>query len=127
MANIIVIDDEPIVLDLVCATLRFAGHNVTALNDPLAVFELSADIVKATDLLLTDVSMRPISGFEVVRRLLLQDVKPRLLFMSGYSGIAAAIAQQYGEHAVLEKPFTVAQLRAAVDKLLGDDKFATAM
>jgi CheY-like chemotaxis protein len=127
MANIIVIDDEPIVLDLVCVTLQFAGHDVTPLNDPLAVFELSVDILKATDLLLTDVSMRPISGFEVVRRLVLQDIKPRLLFMSGYSGIAAAIAQEYGENAVLEKPFTVAQLRAAVDKLLLSDKFPTAM
>jgi two-component system OmpR family response regulator len=122
MANIIVIDDEPIVLELVLATLKNAGHSVTALNGPLDVFELPAATLKSTDLLLTDVSLKPISGFEVVRRLTLQDIHPKALFMSGYSGVASAISDQYGENSVIEKPFTLAQLRTAVDKLLGGNK-----
>ena len=119
MANIIVIDDEPIVLELVLATLKFSGHSVTPLSGPLDVFDLPAEVLQAADLLLTDVSLKPISGFEVVRQLSLRNIHPKLLFMSGYSGVASAISDQYGENCVIEKPFTLAQLRAAVDKLLG--------
>jgi CheY-like chemotaxis protein len=63
MANILVIDDEPGLLGLISTTLRQDGHCVTALNDPLAAIEGAMNGGPAIDLLLTDVSMKPISGF----------------------------------------------------------------
>jgi two-component system OmpR family response regulator len=117
MSRILVIDDEPIVLDLIAISLTLSGHEVTAFGNPLEIFE-APELLRTADLLITDVSMRPIDGFEVVKRLNTDGLCPPVLFMSGYPAVAAAIAQNRGEKSVIEKPFTVEQLRNAVRRAL---------
>ena len=117
MSRILVIDDEPIVLDLISIALTMSGHEVTAFGDSREIFQ-NPDLVRTADLLITDVSMRPIDGFEVVKRLNADGLRPPVLFMSGYSAVAAAIAESKGKKSVIEKPFTVDQLRSAVQQAL---------
>jgi DNA-binding NtrC family response regulator len=121
MANILVIDDEPVLLDLISNTLRLDGHTVTAISDPLA----ACDTFRATDevaLLVTDVTMKPISGFEVVTRLHSIGFAGPVLFTSGYPALSGAIARSLGERAIIEKPFTAAHLRSAVNRTLSKSK-----
>ena len=113
----VVIDDEPLLLDLISATLRSEGHAVHAVADPLAGLSLCQS-QSGVDLLITDVDMRPISGFEVVKRLRLSNVEIPVLFMSGYPNVSGVISKTLGESAVLDKPFTAAQLRTAVNRAL---------
>jgi DNA-binding response OmpR family regulator len=110
MANILVIDDEPLLLNLIAQRLELDGHRVTAFENPLAIFEPSPENRQPFDLLLVDVDMRPINGQEVVRRLCQQGFKGSVLYMSGYSNGQ--------ELPLIEKPFTVAQLREAVSAAL---------
>jgi CheY-like chemotaxis protein len=110
MAKILVIDDEPLLLNLIAQRLELDGHRVTAFENPLAVFEAPPESRQAFDLLLVDVDMRPINGQEVVRRLCQQGFKGSVLYMSGY-GIGEELP-------LLEKPFTAPQLRDAVSKAL---------
>jgi two-component system OmpR family response regulator len=124
MATILVIDDEPIVLDLIAAALQMQGHNVIALLDPLSALDSSNVAPAAIDLLVTDISMKPISGFEVVKHLNQLGFNGPVLYMSGHSSLAAAIAGTMGEAAVIEKPFTVEQLRSAVGRALSTIKQA---
>jgi DNA-binding NtrC family response regulator len=118
MANILLIDDEPVLLDVVSNTLRLAGHDVTAMGNPLTALSASFAGGSPIDLVLTDIDTKPISGFEVVRRLSSRGFDGSVLFMSEYSSLASAVAQSLGESAVLEKPFTAAQLKTAVGRAL---------
>jgi DNA-binding NtrC family response regulator len=120
VAHILVVDDEDIVLDLLATVLRSDGHTVTAFSDP----SLASDCldIAAIDLILTDVTMTPFSGFELVKRLTILGFDGQVLFMSGFSNLYAAISQSLGERAVLEKPFTAMELRKAVNRILSGTK-----
>jgi DNA-binding NtrC family response regulator len=120
VAHILGVDDEDIVLDLIATVLRSDGHTVTALSDP----SLASDYfnIAAIDLILTDVTMTPFSGFELVKRLTIFGFDGKVLFMSGFSNLSASISRSIGEWAVLEKPFTAMELRKAVKRILSGTK-----
>ena len=122
MANILLIDDGAVLLNLISNTLRLDGHTVSALCDPLAAFEFFGAGKLPIDLILTDIDLAPISGVELVKRLSKMGFKSPVLFMSGYRGLAEAVAESFGQRAVLEKPFTAPQLRSAVGKALQRSK-----
>jgi DNA-binding NtrC family response regulator len=122
MANILLIDDDAVLLDLISNTLRLAGHTVSALRGPLAAFEFFGAGKLPIDLVLTDIDLTPISGFELMKRLRKRGFKSPVLFMSGYRGLAEAVAESFGQRTVLEKPFTAPQLRSAVHKALQRSK-----
>lgn len=96
MANILLIDDEPVLLDVVSNTLRHDGHDVTAMGNPLSALLASYAGGNPIDLVLTDIDTKPISGFEVVRRLTRKGFDGSVLFMSEYPSLAAAVAQSLG-------------------------------
>jgi len=118
MANILVIDDEAVLLGLIASALRLDGHTVRALSDPLEALEGAGDAEFPIDLLVTDIGMRPISGFEVLQRLVKRGIRCKALFMSGYPAMTGAVSAGLGPHALLEKPFTAQELRSAVSKAL---------
>ena len=118
MANIIVVDDEPVVLGLVASVLRQSGHTVTALHDPQQAIDNFVNERPPIDLLVTAVRMNPISGFQLVQQLCLAGFEAPVLFTSGFPAMIAAIARSLGHRAVIEKPFTAPQLRLAVSHAL---------
>jgi CheY-like chemotaxis protein len=108
--RIIVTEDEPAVRDLVCRMLRRNGYEVMSYgSSELAAAEIEAGLVTA-DLLLTDVVMPGLSGFELAQRAGL----PTLL-MSGYSNLDA---RKIGALPTLAKPFDEKKLAHAVRSAL---------
>jgi DNA-binding NtrC family response regulator len=122
LANILVIDDEPVLLGLVSTALRRDGHQVTAMDDPLAATAAYKSGGLPVDLLLADVSLRPISGFEIFKRFMKAGFNGPVLFMSGYPAVSGIIVESIGARAVLEKPFTAPELRSAVRQALSKIK-----
>jgi DNA-binding NtrC family response regulator len=114
MATILVIDDEALLLGLICNTLRLAGYDVIALSDPLIALDHQRKGQFPIDLILTDIAMKPISGFELVNRLTKAGFENPVLFMSGYPALSHVVENSFGRRSILEKPFTAAQLRTAV-------------
>jgi DNA-binding NtrC family response regulator len=112
------VDDELVLLDLTANILRLDGHMVKALCDPLEAELCLQSGHLIVDLLLTDISLQPISGIELASRLRKAGFLTPVLFMSGYGSLTGAAADCLEEHAILEKPFTAWQLRAAVSKAL---------
>jgi DNA-binding response OmpR family regulator len=88
------------------------------LCDPLAAFEFFRSGKLPIDLVLTDINLSPLSGFELMKRLSKRGFKNPVLFMSGYRGLADAVAGRFGQRTLLKKPFTAMQLRSAVRKAL---------
>lgn len=66
-AHILVVDDHPINLKLVCDLLRWEGFEVTPAKDALSA--LAAIAAKRPNLILLDLQMPGIDGYELARRL----------------------------------------------------------
>lgn len=68
MANITVVDDDPLTLQLITAILESAGHSITQANGGAAGVGLilSGD---APDVIVTDLNMRGVSGWDMVRKI----------------------------------------------------------
>ena len=64
-ARIVVVDDQPDVLDTVGMLLRRDGHDVRAFRDPRAAVD--AVLAERPDVLLTDLGMPGLSGWDVAR------------------------------------------------------------
>ena len=122
MANILVITNEAILLVLISTTLRLDGHTVVALSDPLEALESEVAPQPPIDLLVTDIEMKPISGFELVTRLTKTGFTGPVLFSSGYPSLSSIVSASLGSRSILEKPFTAAQLRVAVRSALTRDR-----
>lgn len=117
MARILVAEDNGSVRDFVERGLVAGGHVVTAVNDGGAALEaLQRD---RFDLLLTDIVMPVMDGIALA--LLASDEFPDMpvLMMSGFSHERQR-AYNLSEliQDVLEKPFALSDLLAAVDKAL---------
>jgi CheY-like chemotaxis protein len=65
--RILVIDDNPINLKLICATLRFAGHDVSSAVDA----EVAQELINAGsfDLILMDIALPGMDGLTLTRKL----------------------------------------------------------
>jgi DNA-binding NtrC family response regulator len=122
MANILVVDDEPLLLDLISTILRLDGHNVRAMGDPITALNFQEAGEAPIDLLVTDISLKPISGFELVTGLSKKGFNSPVLFASGYPALYWAVPDSMRDYPILEKPFTAAQLRAAVRGALACSK-----
>ena len=64
--------------------------------------------------------MRPINGFELVRRLTRMGFNAPVLFMSGYPDLASAMACCTDPYSFIDKPFTIDQLRVVVSRILAN-------
>ena len=66
-ARLLIVDDEPNIVELLSASLRFSGFEVhTATNGTQALHQVAT---LAPDLVVLDVMMPGLDGFEVVRRM----------------------------------------------------------
>jgi signal transduction histidine kinase len=109
--DILVVEDDPRVLNATMGALTELGHRPVACDDPLAVPAL-IDGLAALDLIVSDVLMPGQTGPEMIAALAHRLEGVGVLFVTGYAGEAEAGA--FGGHAVLRKPFTMAALSRAV-------------
>lgn len=118
MARILVVDSDPVILDLASATLAHDGDQVSSFADPVAVWEMYRTGRLDIDLLVAEVTTKPISGFELFKRFVSMGYRGEVLFMTGYSTIADAITASLGARALVHKPFSAEELRLAVSRSL---------
>ncbi len=117
-ARILIVEDEPDVLELCADLLRHAGYDVVSATDGERALSL-LDSGWEVDLLLTDVVMPRVSGPELATRV--QERLPGLpvIFMSGYASEVHAERLGWGTEHILRKPFSDDELLAAVhDRLV---------
>jgi len=79
-ARLLVVDDEPTIVELLSASLRYAGFEVdTAAGGEAAVASARRS---APDLIVLDLMMPGLDGFGVVRRLRADGIRAPVLFLS---------------------------------------------
>jgi CheY-like chemotaxis protein len=114
MTTILVVDDEPAVREVAVATLSGQGFHILSTGEPARALDLVAE--GRIDLLVTDVVMPKMNGFDLAARA--QRAKPALkvLYLSGY---AKEMATRMAAPApILMKPYRLNDLIAAVENCL---------
>lgn len=102
--NILVVDDEPGITRLCERLLRQANYNVTSFTDPLVALKYLEK--NKIDLLLVDIRMPEISGFDIISRLHQYQPDAATLVMTGFGTVETAIqALRQGVDGLLLKPF----------------------
>ena len=111
MARIIAIDDEQAILDVIERILKRDGHDVLCLADPTSALKLN---LARADLILCDVMMPGIDGFELVRELRPRFDGPIIFLTAKVAEEDAVTGYGIGADDYVRKPFGAAELRAKV-------------
>ncbi len=117
--TVLVVEDEDIIRVLAEKFLADAGYKVLAADSGTAGVRASDEFAGPIDLLVTDLMMPGMTGWEVARVLRAKRPELRVLFMTGFAG---------GDHAeetpiippdeLLAKPFRFPDFIAIVQRLL---------
>ncbi len=103
-SSILVVDDEPGIASLCDRVLSREGYQVTALINPHAAIEHLQQT--RTDLLLVDIRMPEVDGFDVISRAKIVQPDIAVLVMTGFGTVETAIrALRQGVDGLLLKPF----------------------
>lgn len=122
MADIVVIDDEPRYRRLIAQILTGAGHGVRQAADGAEGLRMCRR--RPPELVITDLVMPGMEGIETILQLSRECPEVPVLAISGAepASVYLRAATALGAARSLSKPFTVEQLRAAVDGLLAADR-----
>lgn len=114
-ATILIIDDEPVILQFLRLILTRAGHTVLSAGNGREALDVCAGAGYDIDLAISDVMMPGLTGPDVLARL--REKIPGLpgIFASGFAGGHEFIAS--GDR-FLEKPFRAADVFRAVQEAL---------
>ncbi len=118
-ATILLVEDEPAILEMTGLILEDLGYTVLTAANPVQAIEIARNYPQRIDLLITDVIMPEMNGRELTRNLLSLYPGLKRIFMSGYT------AEVIAHHGVLEdgvhfiqKPFTIQELGAKISEVL---------
>ena len=120
--TILVAEDRHDVRQFVAHTLRSLGYTVLEADGPTMALELPQDRSHVVHLLLTDLAMPDMNGFELAEHVGTYCQGIKILFMSGFADnphITAKVSQP--KRRCLQKPFTRDGLAAAVRKVLDEN------
>jgi signal transduction histidine kinase/CheY-like chemotaxis protein len=108
--SVVVVEDEPLVRELVREMLVQTGHDVFATADPEDALRY-LESGRSCDLLITDLALPKLSGVQLVERARSTRPELRALFMSGLVADPASFTESSGE-LVVAKPFTIEEFLA---------------
>jgi CheY-like chemotaxis protein len=114
--DILVVDDEPPLAALLSHMLALDGHAVAVEHSGVAALErLEA---QAFDVLVSDMGMPGMDGWELTRQVRSRYPSTRIVIASGWgSQITPEEAHEHGVHAVVAKPYRRADIRHAIAAL----------
>ncbi len=118
--NIFVIDDDPLALKMIMAVLKAEGHEVQAFSE----FESLLQALQRSlpDLVMTDVVMPKVSGFDVCRRIKeIQPHSPQVIVMTGkLDAVDPILARKMGADDFVVKTSDMTVLVQAVRKIFSE-------
>ncbi len=116
-AHILVVDDEPAITDLLSTALRYMGYRVTTAATGSAALDAAA--TAAPDLVVLDVMLPDIDGFEVCRKLrAARDFVPVIFLSARDSDDDRITGFVRGGDDYVTKPFSLEELTLRIGALL---------
>jgi FixJ family two-component response regulator len=111
--EIFVVDDDPIVSDLLNTVFSFEGYRVTSFNDGETFGAVARQ--RAPACIILDVCMPGRSGLEILKDIDAHNYAAPIIVMSGMASIPMAVeAVRNGAFDIVEKPFAIEGIVARV-------------
>jgi DNA-binding response OmpR family regulator len=115
-AKILVVDDEPHLLKLVRSNLEAAHYKVTvAMDGPSALATMQGE---GADLIVLDIMMPGLDGFEVLQKIREFSVVPVIMLTAKDQEVDVVKGLRLGADDYIRKPFSVHELLARVEAVL---------
>jgi CheY-like chemotaxis protein len=117
--TVLVVDDEVDLLFTIALSLELAGYRVVRASTGEEALEVAAS--ESPDAIVLDLRLPDIDGWEVIRRLGLAGMFPRIpvvLLSAQVDAATAARAVDLGVHAHLAKPFSASDLTGVLASLV---------
>ena len=118
MARILVAEDEETLRNLVVRALAQDGHEVVAASDGAEALELLVRDQGGFDLLLSDIRMPLMDGVTLARAAARDNPDLVILLMTAYADQRQRAGLDARIHDVITKPFTLAEIKVAVNEAL---------
>jgi DNA-binding response OmpR family regulator len=117
MARILLVEDEPRMQRGLKDNLEFEGHEVTVLGDGNSGYQ--SLLRESFDLVILDVMLPQMSGFDVVRKTREKGIRtPILMLTAKGEEIDKVVGLELGADDYVTKPFSLRELIARVNALL---------
>ena len=115
-SSILVVDDDPGVLDVVSFMLRREGFDVDEERDGTAALEAAR--AKSYDIVILDIMLPGLSGTDVCRELRSESDVPILMLTARDAEIDRVLGLELGADDYVTKPFSTAELLSRVRAIL---------
>jgi two-component system response regulator FlrC len=123
--KIVVVDDEPALLESVRSYLSRMGYSVTAFLDAKLAWEYFTSDPSACSVIIVDLTLGGMSGEEFIYKVMEHRPGMPVLATSGYPPALRMLPALPGARlGTLEKPFTPQMLIEALERLLANQKAA---
>jgi two-component system, OmpR family, response regulator len=115
--RILVVDDEPSIVDAVSTALRYEGFDVSQAESGRDALRVAGEL--EPDLIVLDWMLPDLNGLEVGRRLREQGFKTAILFLTAKDAVENKVeALRAGGDDYVTKPFSLAEVVARVHAIL---------
>ncbi|MDP1833165.1 MAG: response regulator [Geothrix sp.] len=120
VAHILLIDDDPAVLDMVHSALAHYGMEVHAYPDAAQALEMIQNpAAPAFDLVISDINMEGLDGFDVIHKVKATQPHLPVVLMTGQASVEYAIrAMRMGASNLFMKPIAIRDLVQSVFHLV---------
>jgi two-component system OmpR family response regulator len=116
-ARLLVVDDEPTILELLAGSLRYAGFDVVTATNGMEALRAAA--ASRPDLILLDVMMPDGDGFEIVRQIRSGGAQIPIIFLTARSAVGERVAGlTLGGDDYITKPFSLDEVLARIRAVL---------
>ena len=115
--QVLVVDDEPSIVDAVATTLRYEGFEVREATTGRTALASAQDL--PPDLIVLDIMLPDLDGLEVTRRLRADGIRVPVLFLTARDSVEDKIAGlTIGGDDYVTKPFSLAEVVARARAIL---------
>jgi CheY-like chemotaxis protein len=121
--HVLLIDDEPDVLDMMQAALARLGYAVTAHADALEALEVFKKSPNRFDVVITDQTMPGTTGLALAQKFLSIRENQPIILVTGYSeAVTQETARKAGIKSLIMKPATRNEIGQAIRNLMKTDE-----
>jgi two-component system response regulator HydG len=123
-ATILIVEDDAAMRDLLREELADAGFEVKSAGSAAGGLELAR--AEPFDLVVTDLRMPEMDGFDLIRGVTALPVPPHVIMITAFGTIETAIrAVKLGAYDYITKPFEIEELLLVADKALAERALRT--
>ena len=117
MAKIMIVDDEPSMVEVIATLCREKGHQAMPFSSSVAALDQLEK--SAPQLVIVDIKMEKVGGFDILRECKEKLPNTAVIMITGYASVETAVdAMKLGAFDYITKPFKIDELQLTVQRAL---------